>query len=145
MRLRRLPDIFAAMGVLVLAVAIGEGQHQSAQARGRRDPLLWQVRIFDAQGNLLRSRELVGAENEVLSLVDPTGYSPHLGLQLLPLGLPDGDIDLELHLTVNGGALPPLQGLRVTPGESVQLDVPGQPLKIELRATRGTAKRPLVS
>ena len=145
MRFRRLPDFFVALGVLALALAIGEGQHQSAQARVRHDPLLWQVRLSDSDGNLLRTREQWGAENQVLSLIDPTGYKPDVGMQLLPLGLPDGNIDLELHLSVNGSALPPLQGLRVTPGQSVKLDVPGHPLKIELRALRGTTRRPLVS
>jgi hypothetical protein len=145
MRTHRMPDLLLAVGAVSLAFAIGQGQHQSAQARDRRDPVLWQVRIYDAAGRLLRSRELWGAENQVLSLTDPTGLRPRVGLQLLPLGLPNDEIELELRFSVDGQTLPPLQGLRVTPGKTVKLDVPGQPLRIELRALRSDPARPLVS
>ena len=69
--MRRLPDLAVFVGVLCLAAAIGEGRHESAKARERHDPLLWQLQVFNQSGALLRSQEVVGKENQTLALADP--------------------------------------------------------------------------
>ncbi len=146
MRSSRSSNLLVGLGSLALALAIGEGQHQSARARERRDPVLWQVSVLDARGQVLRAREGWGSENSALTLDDDAfGPRPRLQIELLPLGLPNGDLDVELHLTIGQKRLPPLQGLRVTPGTPIRMDVPGESLRLEIRALRGEPGRPLVS
>lgn len=136
MRRPRLPDLAIFVGVACLAAAIGTGQEQSAKARERHDPLLWQLEVYDLGGRLLRAREVVGAENETLALSDPLSSRPQLSLSLLPLGLPDGALDVQLRFSINGSAMVPLSGFKVTPGKIVRLAVPGQPYLLALRAVR---------
>jgi len=143
--MRRLPDLAVFVGVLCLAAAIGEGRHESAAARERHDPLLWQLQVFSQSGVLLRSQEVVGKENQTLALADPISEHPQLQLSILPLGLPDGGLDVQLHFAVNGASTIPLQGFKVTPGETIHLAVPGQPYRLALRATRLEGRRFLVS
>jgi hypothetical protein len=143
--MRRLPDLAVFVGVLCLAAAIGEGRSESAKARARHDPLLWQLQVFAPDGELLRSQEVVGNENLPLAVADPVSQKPQLQLSILPLGLPDGGLDVQLSFAVNGAAIAPLQGFKVTPGETIHLDVPGQPYRLALRATRIGERRPLVS
>jgi hypothetical protein len=143
--MRRLPDLAVFVGVLCLAAAIGEGRFESAKARERHDPLLWQLQVFNESGALLRSQEVVGKENQPLALADPISEQPQLQLSILPLGLPDGGLDVQLRFAVNGSATIPLQGFKITPGETIHLDVPGQPYRLALRATRLNDRRLLVS
>jgi hypothetical protein len=143
--MRRLPDLAIVVGVLCLAAAIGEGRVESAKARARHDPLLWQLQVFNEQGALLRSQEVVGAENQPLAVADSVFENPQLQLSILPLGLPDGGLDVQLRFAVNGAATVPLQGFKVTPGETIRLDVPGQPYRLALKATRLNDRRSLVS
>ena len=140
----RSSDFALVIGILGLAAAIGDGQVQSARARERHDPLLWQLQIFDEGGHLLRDREFVGAENELFSLGDP-GLSPQLSLSLLPLGLPGGDLDVQLRFSVDGSNSVPFPGVKITPGKLLRLNVPGQPYTLALRAVRIGSKRPLLS
>lgn len=145
MRRPRLADAFVILGVLGLAAAIGEGRYESVQARERTGPLLWQLEVYDDHGRLLRDHQVLGQENK------PVGWDAqgpaHLQLKmvLLPLGLPEGDLDVHLRLSVNGSPMAPLDGIKMTPGQTVQLDVPGRPLKIALRAVRMPSRRPLFS
>ena len=136
MRVPRIADWALVVGVLSLAAAIGDGQYESAVARERHGSLLWQLQVFDAEGHLLGDRQLIGLENQELILNDSVFSNPRLGLVLLPLGLPDGGLDLELKVSVNGSEHRALKGLKVTPGEMMHLEVPGQPYRLSLRALR---------
>jgi hypothetical protein len=107
---------------------------------------------MDPRGHVLRTLAGWGEENSTLTLEDESfgarrgnRAQQRLGIQLLPLGLPNGDLDLELHLILDRTPLAPLQGLHVTPGTPIELEVPGEPLRIEIRAVRGEPGRPLVS
>ena len=145
MRRPRLTDLAVLVGIFSLAAAIGEGQHESARARERHDPLLWQLEVYDTSGHLLRAREILGQENESLAMSDPAYERPSLRLSLLPLGLPGGALDVQLRFSVNGSASEPLRGFKITPGETVRLAVPGKPYLLALRAVRLDGRRPLVS
>src|SRR5581483_4210396 len=134
--MRRLPDLAVFVGVLCLAAAIGEGRMESARARERHDPLLWSLQVFSQSGTLLRSQEVVGAENQTLALSDPSFQRPQIELSILPLGLPGGSLDVQLRFAVDGSAAVPLKGFKVTPGETIHLAVPGQPYRLALKATR---------
>jgi hypothetical protein len=131
MRHARLCDLAILVGVASLALMIGQGRQESARARERSTPLLWELSLTDPSGRVLVKREAYGQENQRLSLREP-----QLSLSLLPLGLPGGALDVELELRLDGRASVPLRGLHIAPGQTVSLGVPGSSYVLSLRALR---------
>ncbi len=148
MRHSRLCDLAIVVGVLSLALFIGQGRHESARARESTAPLLWELSLSDVAGRVLVQREAFGNENQRVSLGNPVAEPalnpamPNLFLSLLPLGLPGGALDVELELRLNGHPSVPLKGLHLSPGQTISLGVPGSPYVLSLRALRldGKAK-----
>jgi hypothetical protein len=142
-----LANLAVLVGVVSLAVFIGQGRHASAEARERSTPLLWELSLSDLAGKVLVKREAFGQENQRLSVGDPAAGSPFAGapnlfLSLLPLGLPGGALDVELELRLDGRAAVPLKGLHLSPGKTVTLGVPGSPYILTLRALRLDQAKP---
>jgi hypothetical protein len=148
MRHSRLCDLAILVGIASLALFIGQGRHESARARERSTPILWEMSLADPGGRVLVQREALGQENQRLSLSDPAVHeapvhgAPHLSLSLLPLGLPGGALDVELELRLDGRAAVPLRGLHVSPGQTISLGIPGSPYVLSLRALRLDGKTP---
>jgi hypothetical protein len=141
MRHARLCDLAILVGLASLALMIGQGRQESARARERSTPLLWELSLTDLAGRVLVQREAYGLENQRLSLREPArmGFetrTPRLSLSLLPLGLPGGALDVELELRVDGRAAVPLRGLHLSPGQTISLGVPGSSYVLSLRALR---------
>src|SRR5450432_875541 len=148
MRHARLCDLAILVGVASLALMIGQGRQESARARERSTPLLWELSLSDPTGRVLVKREAYGQENQRLSLNDPSVHeapvrgAPNLSLSLLPLGLPGGALDVELELRLDGRAAVPLRGLHLSPGQTISLGVPGSNYVLSLRALRLDGKAP---
>ena len=145
MRHARLCDLAILIGAASLALMIGQGRQESALARERSTPLLWELSLTDPAGRVLLQREAYGQENQRLSLREPApeafgARGPRLSLSLLPLGLPGGALDVELELRLDGREAVPLRGLHLSPGQTISLGVPGSAYKLSLRALRLDAK-----
>jgi hypothetical protein len=142
LRHSRLCDLAIVVGAISLALIIGQGRDESARARERSAPLLWELSLSDPGGRVLVKREAFGQENQRLSVGDPSAAGapgpgvPNLFLSLLPLGLPGGALDVELELRLNGRAAVPLRGLHLSPGQTISLGVPGSSYVLSLRALR---------
>jgi hypothetical protein len=137
----RLCDLAILVGAASLALMIGHSRYESAQARERSTPLLWELALTDTTGRVLVQREAYGQENQRLSVREPArpGFeapAPLLSLSLLPLGLPGGALDVEVDLRLDGRAAVPLRGLHLSPGQTVSLGVPGSSYVLSLRALR---------
>jgi hypothetical protein len=141
MRHARLCDLAIVVGLACLALMIGQGRQESARARERSAPILWQLSLKDLAGRVLMESEAYGQENQRLSVREPAretleSRTPRLALSLLPLGLPGGNLDVELELRLDGHAAVPLRGLHLSPGQTVSLGVPGSTYVLSLRALR---------
>jgi hypothetical protein len=137
-----------------LALVIGQGQLRAADARSRRDPLLVDLTLSDAEGRVLLAQHALGYENRLLTIASGLFSSPELRIVLSPLARPDGSFDVQLDVSIDGRASAPLHGLHLWPGRPARLEVPGQRRRYLLtlvasplrpRPDRAGARTPLLS
>jgi hypothetical protein len=129
---RRLCDRLAICGMIWLALVIGQGQMRAADARSRRDPLVVDLTLTDAQGRVLVKHHALGYENRLLTITSDLFFSPDLKIVLSPLARPDGSFDVQLDISIDGLASAPLRGLHLWPGRPTRLEVPGQRQRYQL-------------
>jgi hypothetical protein len=151
---RRLCDRLAVCGMIWLGLVIGQGQLRASDARSRRDPLVLDLTLTDAHGNVLVKHKAVGYENRLLTITSDLLFGPDLKIALSPLARPDGSFDVQLDISIDGLASAPLRGLHLEPGRPTRLEVPGQPHRYLLtliasplrpRPDRSASRTPLVS
>jgi len=97
---RRLCDRLAICGMIWLALVIGQGQMRAADARSRRNPLVVDLTLSDAQGNVLVKHQALGYENRLLTITGDLISVPDLKIELSPLARPDGSFDVQLDISI---------------------------------------------